>query len=206
MYQEEWAPASVTSYQVCSQPQCFHYCRCPLPDAEIAALVQKAKVSKLQLACEAEDILYKVDRIMGEMRTNPVIVTVEESLENNCKRLSKLEDDVKACSKQYCGWLDKYEDEMDYPLYFQVYHKFSKMEDDYDVYNKEMLEKHRLIKNKNQNVPEMKPEGSNSEDDDLAEGQASLEAAKDRPPGLCFFCFPSSLSSMSRTWICLAML
>ena len=129
MYQEELAPASVSSYQVCSQPQCFHYCRCPLPDAEIAALVQKAKVSKLQLACEGEDILYKVDRIMGEMRTNPVVVTVEESLENNCKRLSKLEDDVKACSKQYYGWLDKaWAEELDEPLYFQVYQKFSKME------------------------------------------------------------------------------
>ena len=65
---------------------------------------------------------------------------------------------------------------MDYSLYFQVYQKFSKMEDDYEIY-KEMLEKHRLIKN--QNVHEKKPEESISEDDDLAEGQASLEAAKD---------------------------
>jgi hypothetical protein len=126
-------PASVSSYQVYSPEEIIRY---PLPDAEIAALVQKAKVSKLQLACKAEDILYKVDSIMGEMRTNSVVVTVEESLENNCKRLSNLEEDVKACSKQYYGWLDKYEDEMDYSLYFQVYYKFSKMEDDHKVYNK----------------------------------------------------------------------
>jgi hypothetical protein len=74
----------------------------------------------MQMASEAEDNLYKVDSIMGEMRTNPVVDTVDESLENNRKRLSNLEGDVKACSKQY-GWLDKCEDEMDYPLYFQVY-------------------------------------------------------------------------------------
>ena len=82
--QVDLTPASVSSYQVYSPEEIIRY---PLPDAEIAALVQKAKVSKLQLACEAEDILYKVDSIMGEMRTNPVVDSVEESLENNHKRL-----------------------------------------------------------------------------------------------------------------------
>jgi hypothetical protein len=134
-YQEHLPPASVSSHQV--DIQCFHL----NPPSETAVShpeVQEAKVSKMQMASEVEDIVREVDSIMGKMIINPVDDIVDLFM-----RLCNLEEDVKACSKQYYGWLDKYEDEIDYSLYFQVYHKFSKMEDDYEVYNKEMLGKHR---------------------------------------------------------------
>ena len=140
----------------------------------------EAKVSKLKMATEAEDILDKVDNIMENMRTYPVADIKEEFLENILLagwlvRLDSLMNDV----RQFYWWFDKYDTKMDKSLKFQVYHKTSKMEEDYEVYSKKMLEKHRLFKNKNQNVQEKKPEESNSEVDDLAEGQASHEAAKD---------------------------
>ena len=78
-YQEHLPPASVSSHQV--DIQCFHF----NPPSEAAVSqpeVQETKVSKLKMATEAEDILDKVDHIMGEMRTNPVADIKEEFLKN----------------------------------------------------------------------------------------------------------------------------
>ena len=92
--------------------------------------------------------------------------------------LLRLEDkrveDVEACFKQYYHWLDKYEDKMDYALYFQVYFKTQELE---EVYNKRVLEKNRIIKTKSQNAPEEKSDEFSTEVDDLVDGEASHEAA-----------------------------
>jgi hypothetical protein len=82
----------VTSNQV--DTKCLHSIRYPLLEAEFSTTVQKAKVSKLQMASDAEDILDKVDSIMGEMRTNPVADIEEEFLENNLERLDSLMNDL----------------------------------------------------------------------------------------------------------------
>ena len=65
------------------------------------------------MASEVEDIVKEVDRIMVEMRTNPVtdIVTLSRCYS---LRMDYLKQDVKACLKKFMDMVreDKYEDEM----------------------------------------------------------------------------------------------
>ena len=188
-HQEDLTPASVSSHQV--NIQCLHSIRYPPPEAAVSQPeVQEAKVSKLKMASELEDILNKVDNVMGKMIINPVDDIVDMFM-----RLSNVEDEAMVCKFSF----NRMKDETDATLKQKVNGKISKMEDDLkayqldmnarmsafqqpghedtEMYTKRMLEKYRLIKNKNRNVPERMTELSNPEDDNLVEGQANHGAA-----------------------------
>jgi hypothetical protein len=116
-HQEHLSPASVSSHQV--DIQSFHSIRYPPLEAAVSRPeVQEAKVSKLQMASEVEveDILDKVDNVMGKMIINPVDDIVDMFM-----RLRNVKDDALDCTGHHAIWVYKYEDEMHESLYFQVY-------------------------------------------------------------------------------------
>ena len=122
-HQEHLSPASVSSHQV--DIQSFHSIRYPPPEAAVSQPeVQEAKVSKLKMASELEDILNKVDNVMGKMIINPVDDNVDMFM-----RLSNVKDDALACTMHHARWVYEYEDEMHESLYFQVYATLSQKVD-----------------------------------------------------------------------------
>ena len=145
-HQEDLTPASVSSHQV--NIQCLHSIRYPPPEAAVSQPeVQEAKVSKLKMASELEDILNKVDNVMGKMIINPVDDNVDMFM-----RLSNVKDDALAYKLHHMTWVYRYEDEMHESLYFQVYSTLKQVyqldmdakmsafqqprDEDTDIYNK----------------------------------------------------------------------
>ena len=155
-HQEHLSPASISSHQV--DIQSFHSITYPPPEAAVSKPeAQEAKVSKLQMASEAEDILDKVDSIMGEMRTNPVADIEEELLENNLMRLDTLMNDVRACLKQFIGWNRRYKEEEDATLKLQVDVEVSKMEAYFKTFKLEMVAKKRAFQSTSPSPPASPP-------------------------------------------------
>ena len=129
-HQEDVTPASVSTHQV--DIQCFHF----NPPSEAAVSqpeVQEAKVSKLKMATEAEDILDKVDNIMGKMIINPTDDLVDIFL-----RLSNVEDDEMACKLHHWSFEQMHKDEIDATMKLQMDGKISKMKADLEAYQLDM--------------------------------------------------------------------
>ena len=224
-HQEHLTPANVSSHQV--DIQCLRSIKYPPPEAAVSQPeVQEAKVSKLQMASEVEDIVREVDSIMGRMITNPVDDIVDLFM-----TLCNVEDDALTCKSHHRSFERMYKDEIDATLKKKMDGEISKMmadlntyqldmiakmstvqpprDEDSETYNKRVLEKYRHIKNKKQNIPEKGPEESNPEVDNLVEGQASHGVAKDMMKTDLQACVPPASPASSppcpepgSAWLC----
>jgi hypothetical protein len=140
-HQEHLTPASVSSHQV--DIQCFHF----NPPSEAAVNqpeVKEAKVSKLKMAPEVEDILDKVDSIMVTMNLNPVTDIEDEFLGNILLKVKDMDSDAQACRKMFRSWKRIYAKEADATLKQQLEVEVNNMKADFQIYIRDLAAKMKI--------------------------------------------------------------
>jgi hypothetical protein len=127
--------------------QCFHF----NPPSEAAVNqpeAQEAKVSKLKMAHEAENILDKVDGIMVMMDLYPVPDIEDEFLENILLKVKVMDSDAQACRKLFRSWKRMYAKEAGAALKQQLEVKVNNMRADFQIYRSDMAAKVKIFQAK----------------------------------------------------------